>query len=265
MLSSTTTTTSTTTNLIPVAAADSIEDEYVRQVIEEDQQHYGNEYYYDDEPPRGNDGNDDERHREAEERAAREEADRIAADRERRFQAELDRMKDEEQKKLALKQKKIDGKVVRSVLKAVQKNDLYGVLGLRGWTLEIPPRTIVVASLKLNVPGLALVKPATEKQIRKQFRNRAKQVHPDKNRDGRAGEAFVAVEHAASVLSDPAQREAYDADRKRDRDERLERSRAVLGRALATTMACAKTAFGMAQTLLGPFFVPVVILLALII
>jgi len=265
LLSSTTT---TTTNVFPHVFADSIEDEYVRQVIEEDQQHYGHGYHddRDDDEPRGDDDVDeDQRRREAEERAAREEADRIAADRERSFQAEVDRMKDEEQKKLALRQKKIDGVVVRSVLKAAQRNDLYGVLGLRGWTLVLPPRTVAVASVRLNVPGLALIGPATEKQIRKQFRNRAKQVHPDKNRDGRAGEAFVAVEHAASVLSDPAQRKAYDAARKQNRDETLGRWKAVLGKGLATAVACARTAFGVAQTLLGPFFVPVVILLALII
>ncbi|OEU08798.1 heat shock protein DnaJ, partial [Fragilariopsis cylindrus CCMP1102] len=50
----------------------------------------------------------------------------------------------------------------------------------------------------------------SERDIRKQFRTRAMQIHPDKNNDGRAQEAFIAVENAASILSDKQQRNIYD-------------------------------------------------------
>ena len=202
-----------------------------------------------------------------EERAAKEAADKVAADRERAFQLELEKMRDEEQKKRALQQKKLDGKVVSAVLRASAKDDLYGVLGLRSWSLTLPEKTISVPGtpIRFTIPQVTILRPSTDQQIRKQFRQRAKTVHPDKNRDGRAGEAFVAVEHAASVLSDPGKRKAYDAKQAEDRSARLDHIKGVVGGALAAAKAVALRALRMAHTLLGPFFVPVVILLALII
>lgn len=35
-------------------------------------------------------------------------------------------------------------------------------------------------------------------------------VHPDKNRDGRANEAFIAVENSASILTDKQSSKEYD-------------------------------------------------------
>lgn len=245
--------------------ADSIEDEYVRQVIEEDQEQYSyDEYHADDETVYKQQqayADQERQRREAEEQAARDAADRVAAERERRFEAEMDRM-NEEQRQKALKQKKMDGKKVKSILRSSERKNLYQVLGLRNLSLRIPPRTVNLGGLcKFTIPGITLLKEASEKDIRKQFRKRAMEVHPDKNRDGRAQEAFVAVEEAATILGDAKLRKEYDQELKRRREEQL----ALVRTTIAYGWAITKRTVKVVQTLLGPFFLPVVIVLALII
>lgn len=248
----------------------------MREVVEEDRQHY-NDYYGEEDGDAHNNNNDDDeearddyvdeeqRRRDEEERAAREAADRIAAERERKFEAELEKITDEEQKKAAMKQKQQDGKRVRSVLKAAQRNDLYQVLGIRNWNLKIPPREVAIGGMiKFTIPGVTL-KETTDKQIRKQFRTRARQIHPDKNKDGRAEEAFIAVENAASILSDKGKRKEYDDYMKAYRSERLETHRRLVATSVASAVAVTRRVVKVIQTILGPFFVPVLIIAALII
>jgi hypothetical protein len=255
---------------------DSEADEYVRQVIEEDQDHYYDEYHADESVYQEGDNEEEEeeeeeeiidegqRRRNEEERLAREAATRLAEKREREFQSELDRM-DEEQKKKALKQKKIDGRIVQSVLKAAKHNNLYGILGIRNWKIRIPSREINIASLiKFTIPGIS-IKETSERDIRKQFRTRAMQIHPDKNKDGRAQEAFIAVENAAAILSDKQQRNIYDEENKLYRSNRLQANRRLMTTIILSAWNVIRRVVKILKTFLGPFFVPVSIVLAMII
>ena len=245
------------------------DDEYVRQVLEEDKGHYNDDYHTTEEEYQRRQQQQREEYQkrqkqaqEAQERAAQEAADRVANERERKFQAELDQMKDEEAKKAALQQKRKDGRRVRSILKAAKNNNLYGVMGISNikiQTPEIPINFFNVA--KFTIPSLKIWKGPTEQQIKKQFRKRAMQVHPDKNKDGRAQEAFVAVQEAAQVLGDKQARAQYDAYRKENRSQQME----LVTKTLSSALAVLKRMIGVCQTVLGPFFLPVMIIAVLII
>jgi len=252
-------------SILPTAAlADNNDDgddygEFVKEVLKEDQgNHNSNEYYHEDSYYE----NQEEKIRLEKERIAKEEADRIKAERERAFQAELQKL-NAEQQAAALKQKKLDAKIVSSILKAAEQNDLYKVLGIRNWDWKIPSRKWNIAGFKITIPGWT-VKETTIKDIRKAYRIRAMSVHPDKNRDGRAQEAFIIVEETASILSNQGMREEYDSHWKTARQERRKVQIAMVtdmtDTVLGTTMKTCQTIY----TLLGPFAMPVIILGALI-
>lgn len=58
---------------------------------------------------------------------------------------------------------------------------------------------------------LGVDRPADEKAVRAAFRQRAKDLHPDVNRDDpKAGEKFKDLNEAFEVLSDPEKRKMYD-------------------------------------------------------
>ncbi|KAG7358611.1 chaperone protein DnaJ [Nitzschia inconspicua] len=266
-----------------IALEDHYSDDYVRQVIEEDQQqYYGDEYYYDEyhaekdlynqqqqQQQQQNDEptmmTEEERYLLEQEHLAQEQADRIAAERERQFQAELDRM-DEEQRKRALQQKKKDHRRVQQVLRAAKRNDLYGVLGMRNWNLKLPAKHIQLpgSSIGFTIPGIT-IKETTDKDIRKQFRLKARQLHPDKNKDGRAEEAFMAAETAAAILSDPDQRQAYDQAMQQQRAQRMAANKQLVSSASKSMWQISNQVVKTAHILLGPFFTSVMILLAIII
>jgi len=217
-------------------------DDYVKEVLNED---YRSDEDYED--PYMTDADDEKRQakmkqqEDAAKEQARLEMERLAAQREAQFEAELNRMSQEKQK-AAQKQKQQDAKMVARVLKADAKEDYYGVLGLYFWDLRIPPISLVswIPSFNflwkkktkkkkddkkdkdttkatkhkftkyLSFPGMDLF-PMTPSKIKRAYRTRAMATHPDKNRDGRAHQAFVAVENAASILSDDKLRTEYNA------------------------------------------------------
>lgn len=248
-----------------VSAQYTSEDEYadyVNEILEEDQDnHHENEYYHEDSYYERQKEQQEEalkRKQAEQERLLQEEADRIAAERERAFQAELDRM-NEQQQKAALKQKKKDAHIVKSVLNASKKNDLYKILGIRNWNLKIPDRTIRIAGFSFKIPGITL-KETTMKDIRKAYRTRAMAVHPDKNKDGRAQEAFIVVEESASILSDSKLREQYDEAHRLTTIERRHSQMAFVRGFLSSIQDTIKGLLTALKIVLGPFATPVIIL-----
>ncbi|UJR37261.1 hypothetical protein I4U23_029970 [Adineta vaga] len=57
---------------------------------------------------------------------------------------------------------------------------------------------------------LGVKRDATDKEIKRRFRQLALQYHPDKNKDPKAEETFRAMAEAYDVLSDPTKRRQYD-------------------------------------------------------
>jgi hypothetical protein len=258
-------------SIVRVSAQDQYYD-YVQEILEEDQQHH-NDYYEDPSSYQDNihhqqqqqqQREDAELMRKAEEeRVAREKTDRIAMEREQVFQAELDKM-NKDQKKAALRQKRKDAKIVRSILKAARNNKYYAVLGIRNWQLRIPPRDTKLGKYQVKIPGITL-KHTSTKDIRKAFRSRALSAHPDKNRDGKAQEAFIAVEAAASVLSDERLRAEYDEEVKLVTAKRRHESKIVVVGVIDTVRGFVGKIIFVFRSVLGPFATPVIIIGALLI
>ncbi|WP_408598925.1 DnaJ domain-containing protein [Limnohabitans sp.] len=64
--------------------------------------------------------------------------------------------------------------------------------------------------------ALGLKSDASLADIKKAFRQKASQFHPDRNTDEDAPARFRAAQEAYDVLSDDAKRQAYDDNRRRN-------------------------------------------------
>jgi DnaJ-class molecular chaperone len=64
--------------------------------------------------------------------------------------------------------------------------------------------------------ALGLTSDACLADIKKAFRQKASQFHPDRNTDEDAPARFRAAQEAYDVLSDAAKRQAYDENRRRN-------------------------------------------------
>jgi Skp family chaperone for outer membrane proteins len=198
-----------------------------------------------------------------EERIARERAERIEQEREAAFAAEVAKMTVDDQK-AARKQKKKDARIVRRILRAAKHDNHYAVLGLRNWEIIMSSRTIKLVTLVLRMPEIALFH-ITPKTIKKAYRKLARSVHPDKNRDGRAEEAFIAVENAASILTDEAQRLEYDSRIREIRQNRRKEATKKVFESVDGTLRFFGRFVKVFRRVLGPFALPVFILAALLI
>ncbi len=70
--------------------------------------------------------------------------------------------------------------------------------------------------MKDHYSALGLASSATLADVKKAFRQRAAQYHPDRNADLDAPARFRAVQEAYEVLVDDAKRLAYDDNRRRN-------------------------------------------------
>lgn len=174
----------------------------------------------------------------------RKKAKEVAAKREAEYKAELERLQDEAARKALQRKKQRDGKMVRKIIRQSEKGRHYSVLGMKCKWGEIKLGPLRICNV-------------SQGDIKRAYRTAAKVVHPDKNRDGRAPEAFRALEKSAEVLMDSKLKKEYDAILMRQRKEMMDRWGAGIKNTIRTTYKIFK--------LLGPFATPITILLALII
>lgn len=250
-------------------------DEFMREVVEEAQEYMIEEEEDDDD----NDvlkqtmdmeeelrrRQEQQQHEEQQRQAEQEhmENERVQMEREALFEAELQRMSEEKQKE-AIRRKKKDGAIVRRVLQAAERGDHYGTLGIRNMELQIPSISIKLGRWIRTFPAISLFR-VSGKAIRKAYRNMALVVHPDKNRDGRAVQAFVAVENAASILVDETTRVAYDSERLLLRKQRTQAVRRMVGSSASRVVTATKRSIWVFRKVLGPFAFPVAIIGILIV
>ncbi len=190
---------------------------------------------------------------------ASQEAERIRRKREAAFEAELKKMNDEQRKK-AQRQKARDAKVVKRVLKAHKAGRHYAVLGIRNLELQLGP--FYLFNFSFGPWKLFRVK---TKEIKRVYRNLARTIHPDKNRDGRAEEAFHALETSAEILTDDMKRSDYD---KRIIATRRRRNKRAMESVVGVSQLAWKRSVStlrLAKRVLGPFSTPILVVTALII
>lgn len=184
----------------------------------------------------------------AQEQVEKEKAQKIAQEREAAFQAEVARAKDEKTKKDLKQQKAKDTKMVAKILKNSERGNHYAVLGFRCQWGEIR-----IGPFKLCSPKGG--------EIKKAYRSMARLIHPDKNRDGRAGQAFDALEKSSAILLDEKTRKEYDTKLRLNRKGSLDKSMVFLDDSFNTFIKVLSTL----KAILGPFSTPIIVLLALII
>ncbi|KAL7525284.1 hypothetical protein ACHAXR_000935 [Thalassiosira sp. AJA248-18] len=194
-----------------------------------------------------------------EEEKTSQEAERIRLKREAAFEAELKKMNDDQRKK-AQAQKRKDAKVVKRILKAHTSGKHYAVLGIRNLEVQLGPFYI----RNFSFGPLVLFRVRT-KEIKRVYRNLARTVHPDKNKDGRAEEAFHALESSAAILTDEKQRSDYDKRiiNARRRRNKYAMEKVVVGGSLAWNKSV--KSLRMAKRVLGPFSTPILVVGSLII
>ena len=193
--------------------------------------------------------------------AASERATEIARRREEDFVRELERLESRRARRRALREKRADARTVRSILAAAGRRpepSHYAVLGM-GWWIRM------VGGGGWNLGPLRIVPGITSRTVRRAYRTRSRQVHPDKNRDGRAEEAFRALEDSLDVLADDGRRRSYDL---RVVERRRRRAGQVWGTArdaLGMGSGAALGTFRAARRVLGPVATPLFVLGALMV
>lgn len=242
---------------------------FVEEIISEDESYY-NDFAYVNE-------NEEQIRREEEELKKQTERseklltenERIQKIREEKFARELAQVKeDKAAAKKLLQQRKRDAKTVDRIYKAFQSKNYYAVLGIRIYifsNLRISNRTITIVPkhFALRVPGFELFY-ISERQIKRAYREMAKLVHPDKSKDPRAVEAFLLVEKAAAVLLDDETRSEYDIMLQMERKERRTIIANQVRQGVERSFFVTSTLLRSVRKILGPFTIPVAVLVALI-
>ena len=243
-------------------------DDYVRQVLE-DEREVNDEQYYGDFPHMDSDHlkKEQEATRKLEQNRFKEEQNRaeilkqeqVRLQREAEFEAELQKMS-EVQKRQAMKQKKQDSRIVQRILKASSQKKHYKVLGLRNMEFNIGPFHFVGQSL-----GPWNIFQITPKHVKAAYRSRSKAAHPDKNKDNRATEAFIAVEGSAAVLQDESSKREYDETMRLEQRRQQKLMMAAVKVVANTIKAYLGKMWWVFRRLVGPFAFPIIVVTALIV
>ncbi|GMI33173.1 hypothetical protein TrCOL_g2591 [Triparma columacea] len=114
-------------------------------------------------------------------------------------------------------------------------------------------------------PWSSFPKSASPKQVKKAYRDLARKVHPDKNKDGRAEEAFDKIQEAYETLSDKGKKREYDRKEERKRKARKEERKEIAVEGAGKVWGGISTFTRILSRLLGPASTSFFILGALIV
>jgi hypothetical protein len=229
------------------------EEEIMREMLKEETDHYNDDHYMDSEDQlRQEEAAAEARRLQLEEEQLAAQAEQQRLIREAQFEADLAKM-DAAQQKLAKQQKKTDAKIVRRILNASQRKNHYGALGLHNFEINF----------EIFHKSIRLFRIQTQK-IKGAYRTRAKLVHPDKNRDGRADQAFIALEQSAAILLDDELRADYDDKRSLDRQRLRNNIFQTVRDTVDISVRHVTTVVHLFRRIVGPFATPIIVLGTLI-
>jgi len=250
---------------VVVSALDTDDDEYVRQVLEEErrlEEEYARQEQEQNETPEERAARQEAERQAKEEAARQEKLEQLRLQREAKFEAKVAKM-DEKQRKKALAKKKKDAKLNQRIIVASDKELHYAVLGInrfRTTTLEIGPFHL----FGIQIGPFPLFPKLSSKQIRQAYKQRARQVHPDKNNDGRAEQAFVEVQKSAEFLQNDEWRSEYDMALRTMRQEQRQHQIQLVTDTWNIIHSTITRVWGIVRTFLGPFATPILVLVALL-
>ena len=258
--------------LLVLTVASKASDDLVQEILSENQYHDNDSLYFET-TLETNDKQ--ERLRDESERQQKLINEQLQREREASFAKELARLKEDKAaiRKL-MQQKKRDIKIVNRVIAAFHAGNYYAVLGIcraififGTSRIRIPKLSIplIPNHFRIETPEIELFGGISEQRIKKSYREMAKRVHPDKSRDPRAVEAFHMVEEAASLLLNSGSRAEYDRQWQEQRRMRRIKFQNRIAHAFEMGTRIAGAVIGTGKKVLGPFTVPVMILLVLIV
>jgi hypothetical protein len=232
--------------------------DYVKEVLADEKDHYRN---FND-PYNAKNDNAQETEQETAQQTQKAklaaQAERKRQQRKEAFEKEIARMDAMQQKKARNKLKK-DAKICKQILLAADNKNYYSVLGLRYMEIRINPHEFRLGKFGFTIPGYRLFH-ISDKLIKKAYRQRSRDVHPDRNRDSHAEEAFIALENAASVLLDPKSRNAYDDSLCKEMAKIRKDATNAASMIVEKSYRGTATIVTIIKRVLGPFAIPVLIL-----
>lgn len=242
-------------------------DEYVREVLEDERRSYGEQYYEDPYRDPEDLRIEQEAARKAEEvmrrqeekQAEAEQHEQIRLKRQADFEAKLQKMS-ADQKKHVMKQKRKDSRLVKKILKASSDEKYYSVLGLTNIEFRVGPFQVLGKAF-----GPWTFFQLAPKHIKGAYRSKSKATHPDKNNDDRATAAFIAVEEAATILSNEVSKAEYDERMRLACSEKWRRFVAAINFIASAVKKYSQKLWWVFRRLVGPFAYPIVVLTALIV
>jgi hypothetical protein len=159
--------------------------------------------------------------------------------------------------------RKKDSRRVKRILQHASRGDYYRILGLRNREIKIPSTSIGIGKFRIKLPGFSLFH-ISDRRIRSAYRSTCRKVHPDRNRDPLANQAFIALEEAASILLDADKRARYDEALFASRAARRQKVGNVVQIALRNVVFVLQKIL-VVRKVLGPFAFSVLILVPLIV
>ena len=182
-----------------------------------------------------------------------------------------------------------DHKIVQYIIHAYEQHQYYSVLGLQ---IPFLLQTIFQYIQYTIIPNIPIIRQVpniihriypknnnnndgnnhqcyytiSSQQIKRAYRERSKLVHPDKNLDHRTVDAFYMIEEVTTnILLHPQKKVLYDQQIMKQQQEQIQQWIHTIQSYVHYTIRIVHRTILTTKTILGPFTIPVVIFILMIV